>query len=246
MSEIYQNSIVAFIDLLGFKSALKKEENAKEILNILYQMKEGERNGCNVSTQVNGLNIEIQVQPAVSVFSDSMVISVSEKVFNKDVSWRHAVIEILNIVQQLANFVIERGFLLRGGMSLGKLYHEKGVVFGPALVEAYTLESEHAKNPRILVCPKLVDCFNEDKNGGTFNCFLQDELDGEYYLDYLPTALLYSSQNYTYQSVIQQKIITMMKAASTDKREIKILEKWFWFEAYHQRTIDKIAIPEVC
>ncbi|KTC70172.1 hypothetical protein Lbir_1852 [Legionella birminghamensis] len=99
MSEIYQNSIVAFIDLLGFKSALKKEENAKEILNILYQMKEGERNGCNVITQFNGLNTEIQVQPAVSVFSDSMVISVSEKVFNNDVSWRHAVIEILNIVQ---------------------------------------------------------------------------------------------------------------------------------------------------
>jgi hypothetical protein len=39
MSKTYQNCVVAVIDLLGFKEAVKIVENAEEILAILQQIK---------------------------------------------------------------------------------------------------------------------------------------------------------------------------------------------------------------
>lgn len=243
MSEIYQKCVVAFVDLLGFKQALNNPENAKGILEILQQIKQGEKSNCSAKTEIIGSVTEIQITPTVSAFSDNIVISISEKLFEGAVSWRHAVIEILNIIQQLANLVIQKGFLLRGGITVGDLYHEKGIVFGPALVHAYHLESKEAVFPRVLASQELVDCFNSDKNGGTTECFIEDDKE-RYYLDYLPVALTHSCLNQTYQNIIQEKILQLMKAASYDERAKKILAKWFWFEKYHLETINRIALPD--
>lgn len=157
-------------------------------------------------------------------------------------SCRHAVIEILNIIQQLANLVIRKGFLLRGGITIGPLYHENGIVFGPALSEAYKLESEDAKYPRILASKELTEIFNSDSDGGTHPCFAQDDHDKNYYLDYLPVALTYSSEEKNYSYVIEQTIIKFSQKAANDPLCLKILEKWFWFEKYHRLTIENICL----
>jgi hypothetical protein len=184
---------------------------------------------------------EIRIKPTISASSDSIVISFSEKLFNDTVSLRHAVIEILNITQQLANFLILKGFLLRGGITIGQVYHENNIVFGPAHVSSYELESQIAKYPRILASPQLVDCFNSDKNGSTQECFAID-VDGHYYLDYLPTALIHFEQSGCYQKIIQEKILSLMKISASDQRALKILKKWMWFESYYQQTVDRIGV----
>lgn len=91
MANIYKKSVVAFVDLLGFKEALKDEANAKEILDILHQIKHGEIAKCSATTLINGSVTEVRVKPSVSAFSDNVVMSVSEDVFTDVVSWRHAV-----------------------------------------------------------------------------------------------------------------------------------------------------------
>jgi hypothetical protein len=237
MPTIYQNSVTAFVDLLGFSEALKIEENAHEILTILHQFKGSEKKTSDAKAEVKQQTTEIKVTPSISAFSDNLLISVSEKIFDDTVSWRHAVIEILNVIQQVANLVIQKGFLIRGGITVGNLHHENGIAFGPAFVEAYQLESKQAKYPRILASNDIVDIFNSDKNGGTQNCFLQDT-DGRYYLDYLPTALRYSSQPDTYQAIIQAKINELTNLPAKDEDTQKILDKWIWFAGYHQRSIE--------
>src|ERR1700756_3728702 len=67
------------------------------------------------------------------------------------------------------------GFLIRGGIALGGLYHSSDIVFGEALIDAYRLESKVAVYPRILISPTVlrrpgfcyVDSrlFREDQDG---------------------------------------------------------------------------------
>ncbi len=240
MSKIYQNGVVAFIDLLGFKEAVKVEKNAPEILHILQQIKNGENSSHKADIEKSRTTATIKLKPAISAASDSLAITIPESLFNETISWRHAVIEILNITQQLANFLIGKGFLIRGGLTVGKVYHENNIIFGPGHVSAYELESKVAKYPRIVASQELVDLFNADKNGGTQECFIKDD-DGHYHLDYLPIALQYFARGECYHKIIQEKILHLMKTSSSDQRALRILEKWMWFEKYHQMTVDRIG-----
>ncbi|WP_338988091.1 hypothetical protein KST01_03635 [Fusobacterium animalis] len=38
--------------------------------------------------------------------------------------------------------LLDKGVYIRGGMTYGKLYHENNICFGPAMVEAYSLEQK--------------------------------------------------------------------------------------------------------
>lgn len=41
--------------------------------------------------------------------------------------------------------------LSRGGIAVGELYHQNGIIYGPALLTAYQLESQAATYPRIVL-----------------------------------------------------------------------------------------------
>jgi hypothetical protein len=62
--------------------------------------------------------------------------------------------KMMFFIQQLGPFVaatVMGGFLLRGGITIGDIYHDDEVVFGPALNRAYYLESKVADYPRIIL-----------------------------------------------------------------------------------------------
>src|ERR1700734_1453383 len=44
-----------------------------------------------------------------------------------------------------------KGFLLRGGITVGEVVHDDECVFGPGLVRAYELESKKAYYPRFVL-----------------------------------------------------------------------------------------------
>jgi hypothetical protein len=58
---------------------------------------------------------------------------------------------ICTAAEELSRRLLRSGYFARGGITKGRLYHDHNMVFGPALVEAYRLEREVAKFPRILV-----------------------------------------------------------------------------------------------
>src|SRR5262249_8589289 len=47
--------------------------------------------------------------------------------------------------------LLAKGLLIRGGIAKGPLYHDDSIVFGPALIEAYQLETGVAKFPRVIL-----------------------------------------------------------------------------------------------
>lgn len=77
----------------------------------------------------------------VTTFSDSVIISYP-------IDCMYA---LLLEVWYLTCAISESGYLVRGGITSGKLYHNNKIVFGPAMNRAYYLESKVASVPRIIL-----------------------------------------------------------------------------------------------
>src|SRR5947207_13388238 len=55
------------------------------------------------------------------------------------------------MVSRLQLGLLATGIFTRGGIAKGRLHHTDKVVFGPAMLEAYRLESSISRFPRVLV-----------------------------------------------------------------------------------------------
>jgi hypothetical protein len=146
--------IIAFLDLLGFKDAIRNDniESVTEVLNF-FDKKLSEPLDFNSHHMVKIL------KPRISVFSDSIVISYLHPEDNKQQ------LSQLRLLQYLINNIImvclKKGFLVRGGISKGKLHHDGRIIFGEALLEAYELESKLANYPRILFSKSIIEYYRK-------------------------------------------------------------------------------------
>lgn len=167
----YSNKIVAFIDILGFKKIVEESELDSSKLELIYRSLEFLK-GREKSDEWNLQLIEIEEdaqkkgtssfdiasKTSCTCFSDSIVVSVGyshDDDINKTLSTL-----IANLAFIGAKFMRE-GILLRGAIAMGNLIHtSNGLIVGPGLVNAYQLESQEAKEPRIILSEDLFKLLN--------------------------------------------------------------------------------------
>lgn len=138
---MYEMRYVAFIDILGFKNKVYKSvydsSELHRIENVLKYIQELKKQNDEDSYSSKYVGREF------SMFSDSIVISYPAygqgNAFNILIDLAHICLEIL-----------AKGFILRGGITIGKLFHKDVVCFGPAMNMAVEME-KNAKYPRIIV-----------------------------------------------------------------------------------------------
>ncbi len=133
----YQEKIVAFIDILGFEHLIGDESKCKEIGAILHLPSLLQKNGMVKVLKTKDV--------AMSSISDSLVFSIDvdkPSAMNKLVKLLSAFMQVL---------LLEFSLLVRGGLAVGKLYHDQTVVYGPALLKARHLENTVANYPRIVM-----------------------------------------------------------------------------------------------
>lgn len=126
MSANYEQRAVLFLDVLGFKQLINanREDLIEEALNI--------------TTAERGS------QYSVSAFSDNMVVST-------EFSRGYELYGLMQFASNLTFSLLRLGILSRGGIAVGSLRHKGSIVYGPALVEAYQIESQIAVYPRIVL-----------------------------------------------------------------------------------------------
>ena len=165
---MYKKNIVTFIDILGFKNLVEQSEIHEEIFRkiqrTLMKFKSLEDPlswpsdliEVEEDAQMKGLEgFDISSKTKCTCFSDSIVVSIEvENDLNKVFSSL-----IANLARIGAELLCE-GVLIRGGIDLAEVYHENGVIFGKGLINAYELESNAAKYPRIIVSKNLISELN--------------------------------------------------------------------------------------
>lgn len=143
----YTSRVVAFFDILGWRSKVisagsdpAKIAKLHNILLLFSLLRSNEESNA------------IPAQLATS-FSDNVVISTTLKQ-----EFVHFAL-IQAAAAQL--FAAAEGFFVRGGITVGQIFHDRNVVFGPALNRAYELESRHSKYPRLTVDPDTLQQFGD-------------------------------------------------------------------------------------
>ncbi|SFN61120.1 hypothetical protein SAMN05444143_1391 [Flavobacterium succinicans] len=182
----YQKRICCFIDILGFKKHIDEtvndngEENIKKIESIKHILK--------LTKKITN-DLGFSKSKVITYFSDSIVISYK---YDEPSQLFYTILDLLYVSFELAN----KGYLTRGGVSVGKLVHSSKYIFGPALVEAYDLESKKAKFPRIIVSEEVIKIgvthrkdFHSEKDESEYlmNILTLDD-DGYYFIDYITKA----------------------------------------------------------
>ncbi len=165
----YENRLIAFIDILGFKEIVRSSEKDDSKIGFLYSVLDylkswetSESWGSQLvvieeDAQKKGVeNFDIRDKTNSTSFSDSIVVSV--KVDNNVNEMASTLIVNLAYIGAI---LFEKGILFRGGLTIGNLIHnENGTVFGQGLIDAYQLESNNAKFPRIVLSDKLLKQLN--------------------------------------------------------------------------------------
>lgn len=163
----YEQRVIAFIDILGFRNIVTLTESNLEYQEKIYSVLESMKSEI-VGSQMAGEMTEavpedLKEQVAediklfgqifkdfstiqVTHFSDSIVISVS--VTNP--------MDVMTVFEYIGRLIFklwyEFNILIRGGIAMGDLIHEEnGVLFGPAMVSAYDYESNLSNYPRIII-----------------------------------------------------------------------------------------------
>lgn len=230
----YKNRIIAFVDILGFKNLVEDSTTNKyefqKILDSLDRFRELKKEKED-QHYINDVK--------VTTFSDSLVISypVDEKDRDIDVFY-----SILLDLTRLQLDLLDNNVIIRGGIAIGKLRHTQNEIFGPAMNEAYYLESKVAKYPRIVVRERVIMDYlkkyvdNNPNKVKLLKLLRLDEDANVYFLDYLGKKDLFNS-TIDYNTMLQtiESIIIHGKKSSDGKT----LEKYEWLDEYYKMVMDK-------
>ena len=132
----YSERYCAFIDILGFRGLIDDLEKGRISLGDVYRALSAVH---SPKPALRRIEADLKYQR----ISDAIAISAAPNAPGLDA--------LCTAAEELSRMLLRSGYFARGGITKGRLYHDQNMVFGPAQVEAYRLESEVAKYPRILI-----------------------------------------------------------------------------------------------
>ncbi len=142
----YETRAVAFFDILGWRQAVDNSasdhELRRKLLNAVWFF------AARTKSYVEEDTVDHPSHDEVSQFSDSLIVSFPY-------SDERDLFRLLKFVTEFQTSMLLDGLPIRGGVTVGPLFHSGAIAFGPAMNTAYHLESRLAKYPRVIIDHKL-------------------------------------------------------------------------------------------
>ncbi|EMO4162004.1 hypothetical protein [Morganella morganii] len=249
----YEQRIVVFIDILGFKSLLndtidKNGNDNEEKIDAIISAYEAIRNIWDLNESNAGLNINSVRTKEVSIFSDCLVISFV-------IEQPGEVFNTLLEIKMLIMILVSKKILCRGAVSMGKFIHTNNYLFGPALVEAYTLESKAAMYPRVILDYTVIEAGLKNKNENHdlaeekeyVQSLLEQDSDGMFYIDYFFKAQAeLNDPEYDFPIYIENLADVIRKGlmGSSHHSKADIRVKYSWMRERFNKMVDIVNSEE--
>lgn len=180
----YEERYIAFVDILGFKNLIQKSKNDQNLVSRLISALDVSPQSSPTVLNEVGTDNPLEAELRVHTFSDFVVASTKPT---------HIGLAILTYViwSQSVNW-LSNSLLCRGAITKGHVLHRPGngsppMVFGPAFVEAYQLESTIADFPRVILSRPVredwVSYSNDQKLGSKLPLLVEKCTDGPSCID---------------------------------------------------------------
>jgi hypothetical protein len=138
----YEERYLAFIDVLGFSEIIKKTRNQPELISVVHEALVG-----ITKTAMSSRSSILGIQ--ASSFSDNVVISLPPS--------GPGLFHLFGLINNFSQELLGLGMLFRGAIAKGAALHTEHVIFGPALVEAYNLETKVSLHPRVMLSDPVLE-----------------------------------------------------------------------------------------
>ncbi|WP_214803447.1 hypothetical protein [Exiguobacterium sp. ERU656] len=220
----YENKILIFFDVLGFKEMVQKKylnkpEKIKEILTTMHVLATG------------------SYKSDLIVFSDSVVniIDRNPKYSEHGQTFSTYLNIILNDIATIQlNMFTLHGVLIRGSIVMGDIVYERenNLLFGPALIDAYELESKYSIYPRFLLGHSIISQLDN------LNVLeISKDMDGHYYVDVFKWLVKLEREKQQLVELKRKIDVEIKNLGSTPN--LGVLSKYNWF-------LNKIIEREKC
>lgn len=218
----FEEKAVAFIDVLGFKALVNESsinQEALSKLSALVELLAGVVPSLNAGVNAS---VPLHLIPKHNYISDCIILSAP--LTDKKLQGYNGLEILIMRVIQLTHFFLSSGYLIRGGISIGKVWHTDTNIMGPAYQEAYLLEAE-GDEPIVV----LSDSASKHKIWGARMCLKKNDkvfVNGLHHF-YIPGNATQGVIEETYKKYEQ-----LTDAALNSTIPSKAKQKWSWFKEY--------------
>lgn len=241
----YEDCIVSFIDILGFKELLKRP--ASEVMRILKIL----RHFATPREQTKPRRMKemrLMSRAFAESVSDAVVrIRVYETQY-RDGAFFYEMLDLLHAQIDCVN----SGVLIRAGVTVGRAHvgaNGEGPVFGEAMARAYRIESDEAVFPRIVIDEAAYQAFLSDVRLQSEDNDFDEERkhvdgllkvgeDGTRFIDYLRGASKEANDMAEYYTFLDRHAQLIRNGLSTTDGRTR--RKYVWLARYHNDVLNEL------
>lgn len=229
-----RESIVGFLDLLGFSHQVMTTKNDEQSQQLLDKIVDAIADSRDFVRRELADDADANLAGwAVKFFSDNLVLG-----YSFDESTTSVVLAarfVIRCAQRYQLRMTQNGLFLRGGLTLGPVCMTDEIIFGRGLIDCYQLESHVSIVPRVILSEKLSQTLTTDFVPGNpavaddFGDLICRDIDGWWFVNYLQAACHGTSIHW--EMIERHKQSLHDSLAGSTRHDV--LPKFGWACRYH-------------
>ncbi len=243
-----RKSIIAFIDILGFKDIVRKaknEDKSQEVfLNFhqaLYSWHKREEEFYNTEFNMPFIGGK-KDRYKTRIFTDCILIGCPINESGRSCNFiegRNEFVNMLSTIYLLQMEMVNQGYFVRGAIAVDELYMDEVIIYGNGAIEAYEAETKQAKYPRIILTQSANSFlegvnkgFEDQRRDNFISKFFYKDCDGQLFVSYLESIKIGENDFEFVAELEKHKEIIESKLAE-HQGNAHFLEKYLWVAKYH-------------
>ena len=254
----FEKRAVAFLDVLGFTSLIKDAEKYPAALSKFNGLQATIEHHVRFDNDSIGPGVPKSAHPRYLFISDSIIISAPLDTDGYD---GLAIVGLKSL--QIAQNLLESGFLMRGALAVGNVLHEKQNIFGTGYISAYKAQEqcffkgdekcaykaqEKESKPHVFMTKEAKKHFDQaqHRNESLDNLGVWVEYDGERIIDVLnPMFLRDGAEKWRWQDYFGQVAALIHQNLQSHPHGSSPHRKWEWMAKYFNFSAQRHGIGNV-